>query len=626
MCGFLGINRRVEGSEIRFLSEGLRHRGPDGNGEYVSDAMTLAHRRLSIIDLEGGGQPLSNEDGTAWIVFNGEMYNYQEEGRRLRERGHVLKTQSDTEVILHLYEEMGVESLHRINGDFAIAIWDERRKQLLLARDRFGIKPLYYFFHASLLVFASEIRAILRVPAVPRRVNPQAVSSYFHFRYNLGEESFFSGIRRLPPGSYALYRDGRLTLHKYYSVRFCGEPKAPVSPGTAGEKICELLTSSVRYRLIADVEVGLFLSSGIDSTAVLSLASSFQQRLKAFTIGFGFESDEVEKAEEVAKSSGAEFFPLRIEASHFDLLSEIVGRFDEPVGDSIIIPTYLLAQAASRRVKAVLTGEGADEVLGGYIHQLTFYYLEKFARHLPQSLLLFISHLVRRIPLAVLNIFFPYPDRLREGDREKVARVLRLARDFYATRRTMISLFEDNEFAGEGLKSLLPENGTGGSGGDTNFFFREMDMDLTSWLTYYTLYKQDTLTMAHSLEGRVPYLDHRLVEYLATLPAEFFIRWAKVKMPLREAMRGTLPAHLLSAKKKAFYFPYHRFFPATFREKIAELHQDAKRDADLAQLLNLDVFERLVGLDPGKLSLQNSKRLMAYIIFLTWYRKHFVRS
>jgi asparagine synthase (glutamine-hydrolysing) len=621
MCGIFGINRKATRSLIVKVSEILRHRGPDGEGSFTSEDMTLLHRRLSIIDLEGGRQPICNEDGSLWIIFNGEMFNYAEERSTLEAKGHAFKTRSDTEVILHLYEEYGPASFNRLVGQFSIAIWDENKKKLVLARDRFGIKPLYYYHNDSKFVFSSEIKAILKVPGIEKQINLEAVKKYFQYRHNFGEESFFCGIKKLPPGCYAIYRSGNLAIESYYRLYYCASSKLDISAHEAGERILELLADAVRYRLVADVEVALFLSSGLDSASILSLMSRFQQKVKAFCIGFGFDNDETGEAKRIAHYFGADFRKIDVTSADIDLLPQIVSNFDEPIGDSIIIPTYLLAKFASENVKVVLTGEGADEVFGGYVHQLAFYYVEKYLRHLPAPVLSLISRLIRILPPQLLSVLFPYPEKLKSDDRAKVASFLEFARDFVSTRKHMISLFEEEQYAGSALKSSRNNYGVI-QGTNGNFFFHELDIDLNTWLVDYTLYKQDILTMANSLEGRVPFLDHRLVEFLCQLPMEQFIKGSNVKMPLRRAMTDKMPGKVLKAKKKAFYFPYHRLFGNAFISYVATIHGEAKKDHYLKEILNFTYFDSLIERSLSTLDLLNSKRLMAYIIFITWYRNY----
>jgi len=621
MCGFIGISKRVGAAVLEKLSATIIHRGPDESGYYLSDHMTLIHRRLAIIDLQTGKQPICNEDERFWIVFNGEFYNYKEERKILEEKGHYFKTQSDTEVLLHLYEEYGAQAFLRINGQFALAIWDQHEQKIILARDRFGIKPLYFYLKGDLLVFASEIKAILEYTEVAKELNPKALHDYFTLRYNSKEESFFKGVYKFPPGCYGIYKERSWQVKQYYLLEFEPKVKGKSSSLEIEHSLSYLLRESVRKRLVADVEVGLFLSSGIDSGSILALASEFRPKIKAFTVGFGLALDETDKAHSLAEMYGADFHHLNIDYESEKFLSGIVGKFDEPLGDSIIIPTYLLAQAAAKEVKVVLTGEGADEVLGSYVHQLFFFYLEKYVKHLPASFLTFLSYLIRKAPLAILNMLFPYPDKLNTGEKSKISDFLKDAGNFYQTRKNMISLFTTPDFMTKAYQPAFIEHKKDDFKG--NFFFKELDLSRQTWLKDYTLCKQDTLTMANSIEGRVPFLDHSIVEFLSQLPMNSFIRWANTKLPLKAAMKNKLPRGLINSKKKAFYFPYQRIFKETFVKDCLALHLDSQSSTSLKELLNFEFFGKIIEEYEKKPGLLVAKRLMAYVIFLLWYKRYF---
>ncbi len=623
MCGFLGITRLLSDEEASRIGNLLAHRGPDGKGLHLTEELSLVHRRLSIIDIPGGNQPIYNEDQTKCIVFNGEMFNYREEREKLESSGHVFTTNSDTEVVLHLVEEYGSHAFSRINGQFSLAVWDITRRRLILARDRFGIKPLYYFSTPQGLIFSSEIKPIIFLLDHRPDLNLEAVRSYFRYRYNDQPQSFFNQVYRFPPGHSAVFDHGTLDFHCYYEVDYEHTPKIKSRPEAVSERVSELLSDAVKLQLVADVEVGLFLSSGIDSAALLDRMSRFKQGVKAYCIGFEDTADETEGASRLARHYGADFHKHTVTSADVDLLPRVVHAFDEPVGDIIIVPTYLLAQFAARDVKVVMSGEGADEVLGGYVHQLLFFYIQKYLRRLPPSLIKAMAAAVDLLPAQALNLVFPYPEKLRDSDKAKIAGIIRNACRYHEARLRMSCLFENDEFAGPAMRTARKAPEAPSDFQTENFFFKEIQEHKGPWLSCYTLAKLDVLTMANSLEGRVPYTDHRLVDYLATLPMDSFISFGQSKLPLRRAMNQSLPRSALWARKRAFYFPYQRMFKGGLSPFVHDMHAQACRDPAMRDLLDLDYFGRLVdSFNPG-MSLIDSKRLMAYLIFLLWHANQY---
>lgn len=621
MCGIAGY-AGGPAADLEAMADAMRHRGPDDFGYYRDQTAGLAHRRLSIIDLANGRQPIANEDESLFIVFNGEMYNFREERELLEKKGHKFRTRTDTEVILHLYEEYGRNAFSRINGEFAIALWDSRRRRLTLARDRYGIKPLFYHLDESGLCFASEIRALLRSGRVPRALNPEAVRNYFNYRYNASNNSIFLGVDKLPPATWLEYSQEGVRTGRYYEVSFDAAPKLSISLEEAAEEVGRLLDSAVRYRLFADVEVGLFLSSGIDSSAVLALAAGHRQRLKTFSIGFGSPLDESVQAEALARHFGADSHSFTATPGDLPLLEDAVNCFDEPIGDAIILPIWLLSRRTAQEVKVVLSGDGADEIFGGYIHHLSLFHIQRTLSHAPQALLNAFSRVVQAIPLPALNAVFPYPDKLRAQDREKISGFLAHARSFSATRQRMTRLWQDDDFAGPALLPPVREP----QQRPANFFLGQIDHDLATWLPSYTLYQRDILTMAHGLEARVPYLDHRLVDFVSQLPYRIFAKGMQVKTVLRRAMAKRLPASSTANKKQAFYFPYYRLVTKAFIDDIIDRYRDMAGNPTFEGLLSEKAFMDCVSGFGEKSSLVETKRFMQYVIFLYWYRSRFAEN
>ncbi|MFQ5349929.1 MAG: asparagine synthase (glutamine-hydrolyzing) [Thermoanaerobaculia bacterium] len=349
------------------MADSMRHRGPDSSGFFRDGEVALGHRRLSIIDVAGGQQPLENEDGSLVLICNGEIYNYQRLRQELIERGHRFRTRSDSEVVLHLYEESGPACLSRLNGMFALALFDRRTRQLFLARDRIGIKPLYYARAGSRFLFASEIKALLRWPALDTEVDALAIHRYLALRYVPGPGTLFHSIHKLPAAHYAIFAEGELQLVRYWQPELW-DGEYPYSEQDYEEQFRELFERSVRRRLISEVPVGAYLSGGLDSSVIVAAFSKLIDRpVKTFSVGFGYSHDEIEQAAETARHLGCDHTQVDCTAEDLLLLPTIVHHLDEPIGDPIVVPMYLLAREATKQVTVILTGEGADEIFGGYL-------------------------------------------------------------------------------------------------------------------------------------------------------------------------------------------------------------------------------------------------------------------
>ena len=384
ICGKVTFDRhdRVPPALLRAMLDTIRHRGPDDEGVYTAPQVGLGHRRLSIIDLNTGHQPLSNEDGTVWIVFNGEIYNFRELRTLLLGKGHVFRTKTDTEVIVHLYEEFGSACLEKLRGMFAFAIWDENRRTLFLARDRVGIKPLYYHLSNDALVFASEIKAILADPTVARQIAPEMIDRFLTFSYLPGQETLFKGIRKLAPGNYLLHREGRAEIHQYWDLKFSKPAESP-DPEEAERQLLDLLAESVDLHMIADVPVGVLLSGGVDSTAILSFAAERTQDISTFTVGFSElgVADERPFARLAAERYGAHHYDMTISAADFvAFMPRYIWHMEEPVCEPPAVALYYISELARNHVKVLLSGEGGDEAFAGYPNYRNLVWLERLKR------------------------------------------------------------------------------------------------------------------------------------------------------------------------------------------------------------------------------------------------------
>ena len=550
MCGICGrLNfdgRPVSADEIIAMRDVMRHRGPDGQGIFVDGPVGLGHRRLSIIDLEGGHQPLANEDGTVTVVFNGEIYNFGEIRPELEARGHTLATRSDTEVIVHQYEEKGAACVDRFRGMFAFAIWDSARRQLLLARDRLGVKPLYYVQTSRSLIFASEIKSLLQAADVQAEPDPVGLRRYLTYRHPYGNGTLFKGIRQLPPGHVLVANGNGTTVHQYWEV--------PTQRGTAAspstkEDFLSLLDEAVRLRMISDVPLGAFLSGGIDSSAVTALMARHTERVKTFSIGFvPGEENELSWARLIADRCRADHheFVLKSE-DFFSLMQRLVWHHDEPMIFPASIPLYLLSRESKRVATVMLAGEGADEILAGYDGNVRAYWMARMASMMPEA--------GRRL-LAQL----PIPGRagalagkLALDHSSLIARTFRLGGHDELSRASRVPLPTpaDDDLA------LLSEIGFTERSG--TFLDRLLYFQLRTYLVA-LLMKQDKMSMAASIETRVPYLDHHLVEMAFSLPDNQKVHGRRGKHLLKEVSRGLLPREVIDRPKRGFPVPIARWF------------------------------------------------------------------
>ena len=570
MCGICGFGGVDEDNLLDRMIESLSHRGPDSKGKYNNKKarIGLGHNRLGIIDLKGGEQPLFNEDKSICLVCNGIIYNFKELRDELRDKGHIFYTQTDSEVIIHLYEEKGEKCVDSFNGKFAFALWDERKKKLFIARDRLGICPLYYTVSTGCFLFASEIKAILRSSLVKREMNFLSLDAYLTFRYVPGPGTMFKGILELLPGCILIYQNGRVKIDRYWDVR------KKVNKSGNEEEYYELLVDSVRKRLVSDVPVGMYLSGGIDSTAILSLMNGFVKPVKTFSIGFESGPDELEQAREISLFYKTRHQEIIIKEKEFQLLPEIVKFLDNPLGDAIVIPLYCLSKLAKQSgVKVILTGDGADELLGGYVHHFVLNYLELYKKSVPDFVQInLINKVMQLVPLGVMDFFFPYPASLGQEGRRRFLSYLGGGQNKERFYFELLSLFTSEDKKRLYTKELFEEIEASKKGLDIDFtkkfkikknntFLQELIFrDLKNWLPNNILFKNDRMAMANSIECRVPFLDHRLVEFSLSLRDKDRINGLVNKCFLRKAMKNYLPEKVVKRKKKPFYFPVDRYF------------------------------------------------------------------
>jgi asparagine synthase (glutamine-hydrolysing) len=555
MCGICGVTMAEPGvapdlEAVARMSARLVHRGPDSDGLFHQNGVALAARRLSIIDLEHGDQPISNEDGSVTVVQNGEIYNHRELRAGLERRGHRFRTHSDTEVLVHLYEEHGEGFVERLRGMFAIAVWDSHTKTLLLARDRFGIKPLYYRVAGGTLSFASELKAMLEQPGFSRRIDPRAVAAFLTFNSIPAPLTVFAEARKLPAGTLAVWRRGELSQTRYARPRPVPAERARRRPaGELATELRETLRDSVRAHLVADVPVGVLLSGGVDSGGLAALAAGEQGAgVKTFSVGFEEASfDELDRARLVAKRYGTDHHELVLRPDAAELLPKLVEAFDEPFGDSSALPTYLVSELAAGEVKVALSGEGGDELFGGYYT----YVADLLAPRIGRLAALAVP-LVEALPSSDSKVSFDY----------KAKRFVRAARlpalERHHAWKEIFSLAQTATLMGERNPGWDPVDlyrERYAETADAEPLARLQDVDLGIYLVDDLLVKTDRASMAHSLELRVPFLDSEVAGFALGLTTPLKVRGLAKKRLLRRALAPLLPREILRAPKQGFSIP-----------------------------------------------------------------------
>jgi|Deesub1362B_J571_1020462.scaffolds.fasta_scaffold00706_5 asparagine synthase (glutamine-hydrolysing) len=588
ICGKISIEEEsVNESLLKRMATVLIHRGPDDEGYYLKRfpsglSVGLAHRRLSVIDLtEYARQPMCNEDGTVWIVYNGEIYNFPELRRDLLAKGHSFRSRSDTETIIHLYEEYGVDCLKYLRGMFAFGIWDEKERLLFLARDRVGKKPLFYYYDEGCLLFASEIKAILEDPIIKRRPDLIAIHHYLTYQSVPSPWSAFKGIRKLPPAHYLLYKNGQLTLKRYWELSYL--PKFSVHTETERKKLkTELrdrLKEAVRIRLISDVPLGAFLSGGIDSSVVVALMSEVSKEpVKTFSIGFYEEDyDELRYARAVAERFNTEHREFRVKPEAVEILPKIVWHYNEPFADPSAIPTYYVSKIAREYVTVALNGDGGDENFAGYERYRAAEFAMRFDI-LPETL--------RRSLFRSLSRFLPASSNPK-GLLWKIKRFsqalsmdpeLRNAHWLCHFNNFMKSLLYTEEFRRlteeyDSFEIILSKYREAAA---DNILDRILYSDVTLYLPDTLLVKVDIASMAHSLEARSPLLDHELMEFVAKLPQEMKLKRGRTKVILKELFKNLLPPEVIERKKMGFGVPLEHWFRGELREMVYDLLLDRR--------------------------------------------------
>jgi asparagine synthase (glutamine-hydrolysing) len=625
MCAICGIvnfdhSEPVDRGTVEKMTSTLIHRGPDDEGFFVEGAAGLGFRRLSIIDLSGGHQPIFNEDGSLAIVFNGEIYNYRDLAAQLAAAGHTFSSKSDTETILHAYEQYGDNCVDHLRGMFAFAIWDRRRQRLFAARDRVGIKPLYYYRGARFLAFASEIKALLEAPGIPREVDPEAFDQFLTQRYVPGPRTMFKDIFRLQPGHTLAVDRAGVHIRKYWDVDYCTRTSA--SPRQIAAEFDELLDESVRLRLISEVPLGLFLSGGLDSSAILAKLHKVTEgrTIKTFSVGYDASGgrdeqiSELEYARIAANAFGADHHELRVSANDFaEFIPNLVWHLDEPLADASCIPLYFVSKLAREHITVVLSGEGADEILGGYGIYPKMLALDRMNRNVPA-----LGRLAGK--LAPFSSAEPLRRYLRLAGQPLEDGYRGVCRGFgIESRRRLIG---DTRVKRSEQQLTEIFRGHFQAAGKASPLNRMLYVDTKVWLPDDLLLKADKMTMATGVELRVPFLDHKLVEFAASLPDSSKISRHGGKSLLRKAMRGVLPKTILERPKNGFGVP----LASWLRGPLRQFTRDHLLSTDAACRSWVDAAEmkRIVEQhEQGRAD--RSQELWALLVFEFWH-SHFIND
>ncbi|MCX5901284.1 MAG: asparagine synthase (glutamine-hydrolyzing) [Proteobacteria bacterium] len=583
MCGICGkiyfdSYRPVDERLIRQMTDVLQHRGPDDSGVFVSGSIGLGHRRLSIIDLSAAGrQPMANEDGSLQIVLNGEIYNYKELRPELEAQGHIFSSQTDTEVVVHLYEQEGPACVQRLRGMFAFAVWDARRQELFLARDRVGKKPLSYAIVDGSLIFASELKSLLKDPALASEVDPVALHHYLTYQYVPGPQTIFKGVHKLPPAHTLLLRNGNIKIQRYWQLSYTDQLQLPQLEDYC-DQLRHVFTEAVKIRLRSDVPLGAFLSGGVDSSATVAVMAQLLDRpVKTFSIGFDDKDfDELQYAGMVARQYGTEHTEFVVRPEAVKILPTLIYHYDEPYADSSAIPTYYVSKLTREHVTVALNGDGGDESFAGYER----YWADALAaryEHIPR--------LLREAVRGAANLL-PYREH-RWSFSRRLRRFLNGVADEPARRYVRWLCYFSNDMKDDlysaafkqamaGHDSVSLTEAAYAESNAPTLLEKQLYADVTMYLPYDLLVKVDIASMANSLEARSPFLDHKVMEFAARLPAHLKLRSGQGKFLLKKAFEPMLPREVLYRKKMGFGVPISRWLRSDLKQPAYDILLDSR--------------------------------------------------
>ncbi len=606
MCGFVGFTGHLVGGDeiLKNMMDTIIHRGPDSAGTHIDSDVSLGFRRLSIIDLDSGTQPMYNETNDIVIVFNGEIYNYQELKKDLIEKGHVFRNNSDTETLIHSYEEYGEAMLDRLRGMFAFVIWDGKKKKLFAARDFFGIKPFYYAIVDGQLVFASEIKSILEYTPYKKEINPLALENYLTFQYSVLPETFFKGIYKLMPSHCLTFENGELTIRRYWEPVF--EPDENVTLEELTDKIDDAMQASIKRHKISDVEVGSFLSSGVDSSYV---AACFKGD-KTFTVGFDYAKyNEIDYAKSLSEKIKIDNYSKLISTDEYwDIIPTVQYHMDEPLADPSAIALYFVSQTAAKHVKVSLSGEGADEFFGGYNIYREPFSLRPITR-LPKGLRKALGACAAAIPFKIKG-----KNYLIRGSKDVEERFIGNA--FLFNEKEREKLLKNPTGKYNHTELTKPYYDKVKNLDDTT---KMQYIDIHFWLIGDILLKADKMSMAHSLEVRVPFLDRDVFEVARKVPLKYKVTKENTKFAMRQAAHRYLPDMVAEKKKLGFPVPIRIWLK---EDKYYNTVKDAFTSPAAAEFFNVDEIVKLLD-DHRNGKNDNSRKIWAIYMFLVWYKRYF---
>ncbi|SHI93094.1 asparagine synthase (glutamine-hydrolyzing) [Parasporobacterium paucivorans] len=609
MCGFTGyvtVGPRAEmfSENLTAMMDSIRHRGPDDEGRYMDDVCGLGFRRLSIIGITNGKQPMCNEDGTITVVFNGEIYNYMDIKSDLVEKGHIFKTDADTEVLVHGYEEYGIKILSRLRGMYAFAIRDVKQNQLFIARDIFGIKPLYYSNTGNEFVFGSEIKAILKFPTIKKELNQEALESYLSFQYSVLEETFYKNIFRLPPAHYLLLKNGDVKIHRYWEAVFNEDDSRTFEECIEG--VNEVMKDSIEAHKISDTEVGGFLSGGVDSGYIVARSNLD----KTFSVGFDYQDySEIDKAKKLSEYVGVKNYEHLISTEeYFEELPRIMAHADEPIADPSAIALYFVCRLAAKQVKVVLSGEGSDELFGGYNIYRTPMALGPMGA-VPKGVRRAVAKMLEAVPVSFKG-------------KQYLIRAGKDISERFIGNAFMFSTKEVNRLVRNPLKKRTPFDITRPlyeKVKNKDDVTKMQYIDINTWLWGDILNKADTMSMAHSLEVRVPFLDREVAKFAFSVPVRYRITKTETKAYFRKAARKFMPEITADRKKLGFPVPVKHWL----REKqYYDMIRATLLSGTSAGIFNISELDKLLR-DHYEGKCDNARRIWTVYAFLLWYEKHF---
>lgn len=592
MCGICGFNWDNKNLIIK-INKALRHRGPDDSGYYINDNISIGHSRLSIIDLsEKGKQPIHNENNSVWISFNGEIYNYKEIKVELEKKGHAFYTNTDTEVIIHAYEEYGYACLNLLNGQFAFCIYDQDKEELFLARDRFGIKPLYYFIKDGTFIFASELKAILQYK-IKREINRKALNQLFTYRYTIAPYTILKHIFKLNPSHYLKFnlKTNQISIKRYFTLNI--NNKQPYSLKNIPSKLFELINDSVKLRMIADVPVCSFLSGGLDSSIITGLATKYNSKINTFSVGFET-SSELKYAKIVSDYFNTIHHQLIITNEDFlNNIDKMIYYMDEPIGDAAFFPTMLISELVSRQFKVVLAGEGADEIFGGYDKYKMFYYGKKLSKIIPKM----------NYRYDILKRISKYSELT---DKEGYIETIRV--------------FDSEESNKMNLKPVILKKYWNNNG---NTFQKMQFFDINTVLPEDFFMKADKMSSAYGLEERVPYMDHRIVSFGLNLPTHLKLFGWNEKYLLKKSFSKFLPKTIIKREKRGYNAPMGDWFKNVLRYRFIDLINEKNHHLykkDFAKSIFTKVINSNYNYKRNFLMLQ---KCWTIFVFEEWYKEIF---